>query len=313
MEILNMSDEKYNEKYNNQQVILKEQQAVNNNEEQKSSPLRMCSSNQLNDPSEGKLIYDFLNNLDTLKNKNIHLQPVSELATCLTSFSLNQDSLNQFRLYGKENGKEATGVSIGLKADFFTYRHNVFNETNDKENKKRPLYRCIYFEPKGTLNGKPYIKVASCDKSMFCKRDDLDNNKLKKYCIKIRKIEKTVTDLFVEIEKNINTLFSINSNEEELIINAINFILLPLSFMIKHIAYQEEQECRIFCFSTFDNNEIIIEDKKMYINYLSINDYVSELYLAPGAEKYRDIFKVLTQHPKKNVEVNLSDNPFRIN
>ena len=310
MSILNMPDEKYN----NQQVILKEQQAVNNNEEQEPSPLRMYGSNQLNDPSEGKLIYDFFNNLYTLKNKNIHLQPVSELATCLTSFSLNQDSLNQFRLYGKENGKEATGISIGLKADFFDYCHHLFNETNDEENKKLPLYRCIYLEPKGKLNGKPYIKVASCDKSMFYKKENLNDNDLKNYCIYIEKIEKTVTDLFVEIETNIDILFSsITKNEEELIINAINFILLPLSFMIKHIAYQEEEECRIFCFSTFDNDKIIIEDKKMYINYLAINDYVSELYLAPGAKKHQDIFKVLTQHHKNNVEVNLSDNPFRTN
>ncbi|MBQ9212514.1 MAG: protein kinase, partial [Bacteroidales bacterium] len=56
-----------------------------------------------------------------------------------------------------------------------------------------------------------------------------------------------------------------------------------------------------------------IEDKKMYIDYLTINDYVSELYLAPGAKKHQDIFKVLTQHHKNNVEVNLSDNPFRTN
>ncbi|MBR7001721.1 MAG: leucine-rich repeat domain-containing protein [Neisseriaceae bacterium] len=278
----------------------------NDNNEKKSSPLRMYGCNQLNDPSEGKLIYDFFNSLDTLKNNNIDLQPVLELTTCLASFSFNQDSLNQFRLYGKDKGKEATGVSIGLKPDFFHYL-----PSNLGEYEKFPLYRCIYFDPKVRLNNKPYIRVATCDEVSFYQQGN--QHDWKSYYRYIRKIEKNVTDLFMKIERNIQSIFT---NIEDIkirqqIIETISFILLPLSFMVKHVAYKEEQECRIFLFTDFNHSDkITIEEIRMYSNYLHINDYVEKIYLSPGAKKYADIFRELTLN---QTEIIQSDKPFRIN
>ena len=84
--------------------------------------------------------------------------------------------------------------------------------------------------------------------------------------------------------------------------------------MVKHSAYEEEQECRIFKFLSFDNpnNEIKtdIDNKRMYVEYLSIDNCVEKIYLSPYAEKYADMFRVLI-NDKDGKKVRSSDNPFR--
>ena len=44
-------------------------------------------------------------------NKNLH--------SFISCFTFNNDSLNQFRLYGKQDNKEASGVSLVLRKIFF--------------------------------------------------------------------------------------------------------------------------------------------------------------------------------------------------
>ncbi|MBR2252008.1 MAG: hypothetical protein IJ881_06350, partial [Neisseriaceae bacterium] len=116
---------------------------------------------------------------------------------------------------------------------------------------------------------------------------------------------------FEKITKQIQGIFIDISNEKENLIETVSFILLPLSYMVKHSAYEEEQECRIFKFLSFDNpnNEIKtnIDNKRMYVEYLPIDNYV-KIYLSPYAEQYADMFRVLTNN---KVEVRSSDNPFR--
>ena len=99
--------------------------------------------------------------------------------------------------------------------------------------------------------------------------------------------------------------------------------------MVKHSAYQEEQECRIFRFVVPDDKEIKVAPapKRMYIEYSqSMSKYVNKMYLSPGAEKYRNIFNFLSkkiQNKIKNqseqdfgfevneIEIRSSKNPFR--
>ena len=57
----------------------------------------------MNDPTEGYL----LNELMCL-DKNIQIQDLA----FITCFTLHHDSLNQFRLYGKNSQQEATGLSL---------------------------------------------------------------------------------------------------------------------------------------------------------------------------------------------------------
>jgi protein O-GlcNAc transferase len=78
----------------------------------------------MNDPKEGLLINELLN----LDNKI----PVQELAF-ISCFTLHHDSLNQFRLYGKEENKEASGLSLVLSKYFFSQDPNLTYMMNYRE------------------------------------------------------------------------------------------------------------------------------------------------------------------------------------
>ena len=289
--------------------LLKQEKDENNNI--KTNPFQMGSIAYVNDPKEGKVIFDYFNELDELKNNHITLKPISTLATFVGCFTFNHDKLNHFRLYGKEQGKEATGVSIVLNILSFDYNHDKTVNQN-KEDKKLPLYRCIYLNPKGKLNGKPYIQVACRDKVTFYREENRKEEDYKSYQTYIQNIQENVNEQFEKITKQIQGIFIDISNEKEKLIETVSFILLPLSYMVKHSAYEEEQECRIFKFLSFDNpnNEIKtnIDNKRMYVEYLPIDNYVKKIYLSPYAEQYADMFRVLTNN---KVEVRSSDNPFR--
>ena len=114
----------------------------------------------------------------------------------------------------------------------------------------------------------------------------------------------------MEIKNNIQSLFKkvYNKEEKEQLIETVGFMLMPLSFMIKHSAYQEEQECRIFQFFPFNDKKIKIEKKRMYVEYLPIDSYVEKIYLSPYAGQYADMFRALSNG---KVEVKTSDEPFR--
>ena len=300
---------------------------------------QIASTEQVNDPKEGKVIFDYFNHSEKLKEQQVNLTPLNILSTFLGCFTFNHDSLNQFRLYGKEDNKEATGVSIVLNKAFFSYQHDktlqlkkqTTDNTDDKNKDKLPLYRCIYLDPEGKLNNQPYIQVACRDKLTFYREKNRNQNDWDEYQEYINNIQGNIMKQFAIIETNICELFTnVNSIEEkEQLIETVSFILLPLSFMVKHSAYQEEQECRIFRFVAPDDKEIKVApaSKRMYIEYSqSMSKYVNKMYLSIGAEKYRNIFNFLikkVQNKIKNqseqdfgfevneIEIRSSKNPFR--
>lgn len=74
--------------------------------QKKVSKLRLNPIDFMNDPTEGVLI----NQLFAFEAKqNPQLEQHKSFIGC---FTLHHDSLNQFRLYGKENQREASGVSL---------------------------------------------------------------------------------------------------------------------------------------------------------------------------------------------------------
>jgi len=94
----------------------------------KCNEFRLYYTSEMNDPSEGEVLLNFLE----IKNENRAELP--ENIPFIACFSLEENSLNQFRLYGKEDDKEATGVSIIFGYSFF--------ENYD-------FYRCVYINREG--------------------------------------------------------------------------------------------------------------------------------------------------------------------
>ena len=80
------------------------------------SKMRLGSSTYMNDPSEGKVLLDLLNQQDLELENKADGEPHNAFFTC---FSSRVNDLNQFRLYGKEDGVEASGCCL------------VFNKNGD--------------------------------------------------------------------------------------------------------------------------------------------------------------------------------------
>lgn len=81
------------------------------------SSFRLNTINNVNDPSEGHLLINYLNN-----SKEGYFRAPDfdgKLHAFISCFTFNHDSLNQFRLYGKEADKEASGLVLYLEVIFF--------------------------------------------------------------------------------------------------------------------------------------------------------------------------------------------------
>ena len=83
-----------------------------NNE--KPSNFRLSTIRGVNDPTEGLILGKYWDQQGI--SETIH---INKTATFISCFTFNHDSLNQFRLYGKEDGLEATGISLVFNKDFF--------------------------------------------------------------------------------------------------------------------------------------------------------------------------------------------------
>ncbi|MEJ2899987.1 tetratricopeptide repeat protein [Acinetobacter sp. NS-4] len=303
------------------------------------SPLRLNTINLMNDPKEGLLMHKLL---------NLEQKIITQDLAFISCFTLHHDSLNQFRLYAKEHQQEATGVSFIFSKDFFSRESNIVDilgkldfqeskipEYQELEEVKRddhanylpkvPLYRCIYLDPNSGL-----IKVAQREEWSF-HREYKDENKQhllesnpeaekwwNQYQKEILEIESEVSKDLKEIVIQVVTL-----NQDELTFDEKRLlaeILLPLRYLIKHMAFKEEQECRMIYVTQIDNPLIKYDEKinRIYIDYEpSVMEHLEKIYLAPKAKDEKMVFEYLCSRGqeirkgKDPVKVKISQNPFR--
>ncbi|MEG2921824.1 MAG: hypothetical protein RR856_12275, partial [Acinetobacter sp.] len=97
-------------------------------------------------------------------------------------------------------------------------------------------------------------------------------------------------------------------------------ILLPLRYLIKNMAFKEEQECRIVYVTQMDNPLIQYDEKinRIYIDYApSVMEHLEKIYIAPKAKDEKMVFEYLCSRGqeirkgKEAVKVKISQNPFR--
>lgn len=313
------------------------------------SKFRLSTIHGVNDPTEGLVLGTYWNKQGI--SENIH---ANDTATFISCFTFNHDSLNQFRLYGKEDKQEATGVSLVFRKKFFSNQLEVIanpskklsNKTENIESNKlnklengsmklpidesrlQKLYRCIYLDPETG-----YWTLGQRDKSTFYREHDEDRDTQEKwddyYNELIPKKEKSVgTHLFNEENNDNKSISSIlksiftedhlynkcNKDEKQKILEAIRFILLPLQYLVKHIAFQEEQECRIMYITQFRDEKIHSdrEEQKMYVEYEEpVLPHIDKIWLSPGAAKDQDFFRILLDQGSGKSKVRISQNPFR--
>ena len=116
------------------------------------SKFRLNAINYSNDPTEGKALLDFLFGEEKCPTKKELNNGFRAFTGC---FTFNYDSLNQFRLYGKDEGKEGTGLSLVFRDDFFNKEAKMAMKKNvgisvspRKEDEKHALFRCMYIDTK---------------------------------------------------------------------------------------------------------------------------------------------------------------------
>jgi len=312
------------------------------------SNFRLSTIRGVNDPTEGLVLRDYWEQQGI--SETIH---TNDTATFVSCFTFNHDSLNQFRLYGKEDGREATGVSLVFKKEFFSEESGALNHivsaSPDPSNKsgenesdepgkpendnkkllidKSTLYRCIYLDPETG-----YWTLAQRNKSTFYREHDEDTDakeKWEEYYGLISEKEGSVeTYLFGKEDSKIESVSSLlqsifaednlynkyDKDKKQKILKAIRFILLPLQYLVKHIAFQEEQECRIMYITQFRDEKIHSnrEEQKMYVEYEeSVLPHIDKIWLSPGAAKDQDFFRILLDQGSGKSKVRISQNPFR--
>ena len=305
------------------------------------SNFRLSTIHGVNDPTEGLVLGKYWDQQGI--PETIH---TNNTATFISCFTFNHDSLNQFRLYGKEDGREATGVSLVFNKEFFSDQSDDLkfiadpstdpsskseqlkpNDTGKTESdNKKPLigkstlYRCIYLDPETG-----YWTLAQRDKSTFYREDkdkDTAENNWIEYSEKISEIEEYFKDyLFNKNDSILEKLKYIfkeynkyGVKEKQKILEAVRFILLPLQYLVKHIAFQEEQECRIMYITQFRDEKIHSDREKqwMYVEYEEpVLPHIDKIWLSPGAAKDQDFFRILLDKGENDNKVRISQNPFR--
>ncbi|URJ86701.1 tetratricopeptide repeat protein [Pasteurella multocida] len=281
------------------------------------SGFRLSTIHGVNDPTEGRVFYNFLNFREMVEQK--------DNTAFISCFTFNHDSLNQFRLYGKEEGKEASGVSMvfnvkkffsnSISEIFLPFSQDLVKPRDIEKKKERsanksyqeaylPLYRCVYIDP---VTG--YISLAKRTRITFFRENE--ENSYNRWCEYQNKMLEKETQVQEHLNKIKETLANIK--EKDKVNEVVQDILLPLKYLVKHYAFEEEQECRMIAIHSLikesDKVKIDITKKSMYVEYpVDVKNAIEKVYLSVGAREYESFFIKALGDSRK---VRISDNPFR--
>lgn len=290
----------------------------------KVSPMRIGSSTYMNDPTEGEGLLELLN-LQDLELENKADCPVHN--AFFTCFSSRVNDLNQFRLYGKENGVEASGCCLvfnksgdwlkepDVSASFksFTNKQNegfkepIEADVAGSEDENLPLYQVAYIAYQDE-----YIAEEKCGKWLLNKNNQSFGIRLKPvgknpswHQFRIKKLEEALIEL---IEKSNNI-----SDEDR---KALEYI----RYLFKDFAFRDEEEFRLLKIEQIglDNIKYCQTTKSVYLPYTDIRDIVDEVILGTnyeksGKERKAEVFQHLMRKYYPNVKVSRSSLPINAN
>ncbi|WP_107726696.1 hypothetical protein [Neisseria weaveri] len=188
---------------------------------------------------------------------------------------------------------------------------------------KLPLYRCIYLEPESLCQAdsdKWIIGLAHTDQSSFMLGTERTAGDYQTYLSSIERKNTKIKELLEGLVSGYQTVMTsvqpLSEEKRSQILKVVDDILLPLSFLIKHYAFKEEQECRCFYVSPLSAPVVQTEENKehVFINMENIVDQLQEIYLGvKAADSQVYIEKVIQDHfkGKDKPRVRISANPFK--
>ena len=312
--------------------IVHDKNDVNNKDKdpvdkQQASPMRISSSTYMNDPTEGEGLLELLNqqNLE-LKNK-INCPDYNAFFTC---FSSRVNDLNQFRLYGKENGVEASGCclvlnkdgnwlkepdvsvsfrSMAKKGDEYSREQPVEADISDAdlEDANLPLYQVAYiaYKDEYLAEDKCRIWLPSEDDQKFGIQLEPVGKNPGWHELRINKLKEALMKLMEKSNK-------INNEDRE----ALEYI----RYLFKDFAFRDEEEFRLLKIEKIgsDKIEYCETTQSIYLPYAGACDIVNEVILGTNYEKSgkgrkAEAFQHLMRKHYPNIKVSRSSLPINAN
>lgn len=255
-------------------------------------PMRLGSSTYMNDPSEGRGLLDLLNQQDLELENKVDGASHNAFFTC---FSSRVNDLNQFRLYGKEDGVEASGCCLVFnkngdwlrETDVSASFHNPSQKSGqdsddlpeadypDDKYEKLPLYQVAYIAYKDE-----YIAEKKCgiwllpqEKLKFGIRlKPVGNEKWHRF--RLKKLRKSLKDLIRFFNKP-----TVSDDDKE----ALEYI----RYLFKDFAFRDEEEFRLLVIKPIDSKKIEYCEttQSVYIPYADIRNQADEVILGTNYEK----------------------------
>ena len=252
------------------------------------NPMRLGSSTYMNDPSEGKALLDLLNQQDLELENKADGASHNAFFTC---FSSRINDLNQFRLYGKEGGVEASGCCLvfnkngdwlkesDVSAPFRSLSEmsgqNSDNLPKADKYEKLPLYQVAYIAYKDE-----YIAEKKCGIWL------LPQEKLK-FGIRLKPVGNEdwhqfrlgkLKEALEELIRFFNTS-TVSDDDKE----ALEYI----RYLFKDFAFRDEEEFRLLVIKPIDPKEIEYCEKtqSVYVPYADIWNLADEVILGTNYEK----------------------------
>ena len=119
---------------------------------------------------------------------------------------------------------------------------------------------------------------------------------------------KYITGIIENVRKTMTELKELVENLEPAIVEQL---LINLRYLTKHIAFKEEQECRIVKIYRLNDKKIKTSDdfKQMYVEYEpKVSSYLEKVYFGPKADGM-ELFKDILTHKGLIIPYEKSKNP----
>ena len=257
------------------------------------SPMRIGSSTYMNDPSEGKGLLDLLNQQDLELENKADGASHNAFFTC---FSSRVNDLNQFRLYGKEGGVEASGCCLvfnkngdwlreaDVSVPFRSLSKKSGQDSDDlpedgfwnDEYEKLPLYQVAYIAYKDE-----YIAEKKCGIWLLPQEKLKFGIRLKPvgseewHQFRLEKLKEALEELIGFFKDK-----SAVSDEDK---EALEYI----RYLFKDFAFRDEEEFRLLVIKPIDSEEIEYCEttQSVYIPYADIRNLADEVILGTNYEK----------------------------
>ena len=257
------------------------------------SPMRIGSSTYMNDPSEGRGLLDLLNQQDLELENKADGASHNAFFTC---FSSRVNDLNQFRLYGKEDGVEASGCclvfnkngdwlrEVDVSVPFRSLSQKSGQDSDGlpetgfsgDEYEKLPLYQVAYIAYKDE-----YIAEKKCGIWFPSQKEPKFGIRLKPvgnekwHQFRLEKLKEALEALIGFFEDK----SAVSDDDKE----ALEYI----RYLFKDFAFRDEEEFRLLVIKPIDSEEIEYCEttQSLYIPYADIRNLADEVILGTNYEK----------------------------